>query len=149
MWKDIKYYCDSCVRYHSHKKNHKDDTAPLGQTPSSFGPWKTIHTDLLGPLPETPEGYRWVLLVVCAFTKFVELIPLKVTTADTVTEALVGTFYRYGLPHVIVSDNGVQIRVKPLAEISQVLDVRHIFISAYHVQANANVERMYGIVKKL
>ena len=149
MWNDIKSYCDSCVQCHSHKKNHRDKPAPLGQAPVPYGPWETVHTDILGPLPESPEGFRWVLLVVCAFTKFVELVPLKDTTAETVAEALVGTFYRYGLPNVLVSDNGPQYRAKLLAEVNRLLDIKHVFISAYHAQANAKVERMCGIVKNM
>ena len=108
-----------------------------------------MHTDIVGPLPETPEGYRWILLVVCAFTKFVELIPLQNTTAETVAQALVATFFRYGIPFHLVSDNGVQFRAKLLAELNQQLGVRHIFKSAYHSQANSNVERMCGVVKTM
>ena len=149
MWKDIKAFCDSCIRCHSHKTNHRDKPATLGTSPAPYGPWETVHTDLLGPLPEAPEGHRWVLLVVCAFTKFVELVPLKDTTAETVAVALVETFHRYGLPNVIISDNGVQFRAKLLAEINSLLGIKHAFISAYHAQANSNVERMCGIVKNM
>ena len=149
MGKDIKSFCDSCVKCHSHKQNHREKPAPLGTNPVPLGPWETLHTDILGPLPETPEGHRWILLVVCAFTKFVELIPLKDTTAETVAVALVETFHRYGMPSVIVSDNGVQFRAKLLAEINRLLDVKHVFISAYHAQANSNVERMCGVVKNM
>ena len=149
MSTDVRKYCDSCVKCHSTKTNRRDRPAKLGTTPPSYGPWETVHTDLVGPLPETPEGYRWILLVVCAFTKFVELIPLQDTTAETVGRALVDTFYRYGIPFNLVSDNGPQYRAKLLAEINKVLDVRHIFISAYHSQANSNVERMCGVVKTM
>ena len=83
----------------------------------------------------------------CAFSKFVELIPLKDTTAETVADALVETFHRYGIPNVIISDNGTQFRAKLVAEINRLLDVKHIFIPAYHAQANSNVEHMCGIVK--
>lgn len=85
----------------------------------------------------------------CAFSKFVELIPLKDTTAETVAEALVGTFYRYGIPNELISDNGVQYRSKVLKEINEILGVKHIFISAYHPQANSNAERMCAVVKNM
>ena len=149
MRTDIKRYCESCVRCHSTKTNRRDLPAKLGTTSPSYGPWETVHTDIVGPLPETPEGYRWILLVVCAFTKFVELIPLRDTTAETVGQALVATFFRYGIPFHLVSDNGVQYRAKLLAEINKQLGVHHIFISAYHSQANSNVERMCGVVKTM
>ena len=147
MSSDVRKYCDSCVKCHSTKQNHREKHAKLGTTPPAYGPWETVHTDIVGPLPETPEGHQWILLIVCAFSKFVELVPLKDTTAETVSQALVSTFFRYGLPFHLVSDNGVQYRAKLLAEINKLLGVRHIFISAYHSQANSNVERMCGVVK--
>ena len=149
MTTDVQSYCKSCVSCHSAKTNRRTQPAKLGVTPPSYGPWETVHTDLVGPLPETNEGFRWILLIVCAFTKFVELIPLKDTTAETVAQALVGTFFRMGLPFHLVSDNGPQYRAKLLAEINRLLGVRHIFISAYHSQANSNVERMCGVVKSM
>ena len=149
MNKDVHDFCASCVKCHSTKLNHRDRPSKLGTTPVSYGPWETVHTDLVGPLPETSEGHRWILLIVCAFTKFVELIPLRDTTAETVGQALVATFFRLGIPFVLISDNGPQYRAKLLAEINKQLDVRHIFISAYHSQANSNVERMCGVVKTM
>ena len=149
MNSDVTKYCDSCVKCHSKKTNRRSQPAKLGSTPVTYGPWETVHTDLVGPLPETEEGYRWILLIVCAFTKFVELIPLKDATAETVAQALVATFYRYGIPFHLISDNGVQYRATLLAEINKILGVRHIFISAYHSQANSNVERMCGVVKTM
>ena len=144
---DVKDFCASCIKCHSKKNNRRDPPAPLGSTPPSYGPWETVHTDLVGPLPETKVGNIWVLLIVCAFTKFVELIPLRDCTAESVALGLVSTFHRYGLPFNVVSDNGAQYRAALLAKINELLGVRHIFISAYHAQANAVVERMCGIVK--
>ena len=85
----------------------------------------------------------------CAFTKFVKLVPLRDTTAETVAQAIVETFFSLGLPFHLVSDNGPQYRAKLMAEINKLLGVRHIFISAYHSQANSNVERMCGVVKSM
>ena len=147
MTADIQAYCKSCEKCQSKKQNRRDKPAPLGTTPPSYGPWETLHTDLMGPFPETDNGNRWILLVVCAFTKFVELIPLKECTAEAVALGLVATFHRYGLPNQIVSDNGAQYRAKLLNDLNKLLGVKHIFISAYHSQANSNAERMCGTVK--
>ena len=144
---DVKNFCASCIKCHGKKTNRRDKPAPLGTTPPSYGPWETVHTDLVGPLSESRMGHVWILLIVCAFTKFVELVPLKDSTAESVAKGLVSTFHRYGIPFNLVSDNGVQYRSKLLASINDLLGVRHVFISAYHAQANANVERMCGVVK--
>ena len=42
---------------------------PIKVTPQIF--WR-VHFDLLGPLPKSAEGNRYISLGVCAFSKFVE-----------------------------------------------------------------------------
>lgn len=45
-------------------------------------PFNTVHIDHLGPLEKTPKGYRYVLLVTDAFTKYVKIFPTKTTNAN-------------------------------------------------------------------
>ena len=70
--------------------------------------FKVVHVDLVGPLPRSQSGKRWLMTMIDRFTRWVEAIPIS--TITTVT--LVRTFYtnwvaRYGCPSV-VNDQGAQ-----------------------------------------
>ncbi|XP_064472547.1 uncharacterized protein K02A2.6-like [Ornithodoros turicata] len=64
-------------------------------------PWKTIHIDFAGPV----DG-RTYLLVVDAYTKWLEVRRMTSTTAAAVIEQLRYMFATFGIPQVVVSDNG-------------------------------------------
>ena len=55
----------------------------------------TVHCDIVGPFPTSPEGFKYLLTVVCRFTKWMEAIPLRSLDAKTVARAF---FNRYISP---------------------------------------------------
>ena len=57
-----------------------------------------VAVDVLGPLPRTSRGNRYVLVAIDYFTKWMEAYPLPDQEATTVAEALV-----HGMLH---SDQG-------------------------------------------
>jgi len=67
--------------------------------------FRRISVDILGPLPETKEGNTHMLLVVCLFTRWTELWPIRDCKAATVTSALVErVLSTFGMPEVIYTD---------------------------------------------
>ena len=68
-------------------------------------PWQKLAVDLVGPMPETPRGNRWILVVVDHFTRWQDAFPLPDATAPTVATALEERVFCYhGLPEQIHSD---------------------------------------------
>ena len=66
-----------------------------------------VAVDVLGPLPRTSRGNRYVLVAIDYFTKWMEAYPLPDQEATTVAEALVqGMFSRFGTPSELHSDPG-------------------------------------------
>merc|ERR1711893_274924 len=51
-------------------------------TYQSGGPWERVAMDVLGPLPATPGGNKFILVVMDYYTKWVEVFPMKDRTAD-------------------------------------------------------------------
>ncbi len=45
-------------------------------------PWDVLAVDYLGPLPETPRGNKYVLVLTDLFTKYVEVLPVPNQTAE-------------------------------------------------------------------
>ena len=76
----------------------------LGNVPIS-GPLDRIAADLMGPLPETPEGYKYIMVVEDYFTKWTEAYPLKSKTTHAVAENLMVNFIsRFGVPKQFHTD---------------------------------------------
>ncbi|GFW56871.1 uncharacterized protein K02A2.6 [Trichonephila clavipes] len=66
-------------------------------------PWERIHVDFADQFLNTS-----FFLIVDAHSKWLEVYPMKVTTTKKTIECLRDSFARFGLPRVLVSDNGSQ-----------------------------------------
>ena len=60
--------------------------------------WGQVGMDLVGPLPETADGYKYVMTLMDYYTKWAEAVPLKDKTASSVAEAL----YSVSLKYIII-----------------------------------------------
>ena len=68
--------------------------------------WHTVGVDLIGPLPQTPRGNRYIMTVSCLFSKWPEATALKDKGADGVAEFLFKCFTVHGCCRVKISDQG-------------------------------------------
>ena len=98
--------------------------------------------DLPGPLPKTAHGNQHVLVITDRFTKLTHSIPLRTTTASVVANAFLDNWvYVYGAPRYVLTDNGPQFAAKFFDAVCALLTVRHYRTTAYHPQANGQIER--------
>jgi transposase InsO family protein len=105
-------------------------------------PWAMIGVDIIGPLPLTNRGNRYILTVCDYYTRYSEVFALPDIETDTVVQHLVdGIICRYGVFDILVSDRGSSF-VSALAEaVYTELGIKHHKASAYHPAANGLVER--------
>ncbi|XP_026746567.1 uncharacterized protein LOC113507842 [Trichoplusia ni] len=61
--------------------------------------------DALGPLPEA-DGYRYVLMVIVAFSKFALLYPMYRQDSNKLNRNVTNVFSLFGAPKLIVADRG-------------------------------------------
>ena len=72
---DIERFCRSCTMCSTRRSSQKKDRAPL--TSYRVGvPLERIALDILGPLPKTTSGMRYILVVMYYFTKWAEAYPI-------------------------------------------------------------------------
>ena len=64
-------------------------------------PWSRLHIDFAGPV----RG-KYYLVVVDSFSKWIEVEEMTTITAQATVSRLMTIFSRFGLPDLIVSDNG-------------------------------------------
>lgn len=112
-----------------------------GDTPLSM--W---HIDFLGPLAQTPKGYRHILAVIDGFTKFCWLFPTRSVTAKEVIDKLAVMEATFGNPETLVSDRGTAFTSKDFSNYCSERKIRHILITTGVPRANGQVERLNIII---
>jgi transposase InsO family protein len=98
--------------------------------------------DILGPLPETKSGNRFLLVMVDRVSKLTRTVPLRTIIATEVAKIFVHEWYCvYGAPVIILTDNGTQFVSKFFQTVCRLLGVKQVFTTAYHPQTNGKCER--------
>ena len=108
-------------------------------TPWPFYQWAM---DILGPLPEAPGKVKYVIVAIDYFTKWMEAKPLAKTTGKEVKKFIWNNIVcRFGLPNIIVTDNGSNFIGDPFKSWCERLNITQINTAVAHPQANGLVER--------
>ena len=67
--------------------------------------------DLVGPLPRDINNYRFLIVAIDYFSKWVEAEPMvTITEQKTFQFIWKNIICRYGLPNTLISDNGTQFK---------------------------------------
>ncbi|XP_050222379.1 uncharacterized protein LOC126672473 [Mercurialis annua] len=116
-------------------------------SPWPFSAWGI---DIIGKIhPTASNGHEFIVVAIDYFTRWVEAESYKTLGAKQMAEFIESHLIcRYGIPHHIVSDNGVQFQ----AEVKQLLrenGIEHHKSSPYRPQANGAVEAANKNVKKI
>ena len=130
--------CDVCAR---RKSPAKKGRAPLQQYRVGV-PMERVALDLLGPLPKSDSGNRWILVVGDYCTKWMEAYPLPDATATTVALKLVNEFIcRFGVPQELHSDRGTNFESEVFGEVCRLLGISKTRTTAYNPKSDGLVER--------
>ena len=151
IYNDVKDYALSCDTCQRNKRQYHAIRAPL--CPLPIGDiFSRIHIDIIGILPEsgptqiptvnTGAPYRYVLLVVDSFSKWIEAYPLRTQTSLEIAEVLFREYFsRYGYPNQINSDRGANLISRIMQHLCKRCNIKRVVTSAYHQSANSAAER--------
>ncbi|UYV66609.1 K02A2.6-like [Cordylochernes scorpioides] len=107
-------------------------------------PWSRLHIDHAGPF----QG-KLFLVVVDAYSKWIEAKIVSTTSTETTINSLKEIFATHGLPDVIVSDNGTSFTSELFRTFLKRNGVRHILCAPYHAASNGQVEIAIQTLKNL
>ncbi|GFV35812.1 pro-Pol polyprotein [Trichonephila clavipes] len=134
--------CPDCIKY----KASNQKPSGLLQTPVPAQRFETLSIDLLGPLPESKDGKRCILIIEDCTTKWVELFALPNATAKECAITLIDeVLLRYGIPRRLISDNGTQFVSAVMQQICYLLNIHQSLIPVYHPQDNSVKRERIGI----
>ncbi|GFS87116.1 uncharacterized protein K02A2.6 [Trichonephila clavipes] len=106
-------------------------------------PWERIHVDFAGPIFE-----HTFFQIVDAHSKWLEVCPMKVTTTKETIECLRDSFARFGLPRVLVSDNGSQFTSYEFQRFMHKNGVKHKTSAPFKPSSNGQAERYVATLKQ-
>lgn len=139
--KDVRGYVMGCNQCSKRKNPNKSKRAPMGIVETGV-PMERIATDILGELPRTNAGNRYILVVSDYFTKWTESFAMPNMEAQTVAKILVEeVIARFGVPNQIHSDQGRQYESQLFQELCQLLRIQKTRTTPYHPQSDGMVER--------
>jgi transposase InsO family protein len=110
-------------------------------TTATYEPHQRLNMDTIGPFPDDEDGYCYILVIIDTFTRWIELFPIKSTTAAETAQILLQHFGRFGQAQEIQHDNGSQFVNSIIAELSLLLGIDQKRTLAYSSEENAIVER--------
>jgi hypothetical protein len=117
---------------------------PISTSPfvtSSYAPMRAWHIDTIGPLPESYNGNQHIIVIIDAFTRWVELYSVKSTGSEEAALVLIKQVGRYGCPCTIRSDKGTQYVNELISSLTTKLNLEHEQTMSYSKEENGLVER--------
>ena len=135
--KDVEDYISQCVSCNQ-RNPVKATKAPLGTLPSSTKPFEFVSMDIVGPLPVSSKGNKYLLTFIDYLTRYCEAIPIPNQTAETITQEFVHKIItRYGVPKQLLTDQGrnfLSTLFKGVCELLSIRTVSYTHLDVYKRQ---------------
>lgn len=139
--KDVRTYVAGCETCSKRKSPNVTKRAPMKVVETGI-PMERVATDILGELPKTDRGNRYILVVSDYFTKWTDSFAMPNMEAQTVAKILVEeVFAKLGVPRILHSDQGRQYESNLFQELCALLHIEKTRTSPYHPQSDGMVER--------
>ena len=104
-------------------------------------PFTLCGSDLIGQLPKGRGSIQYAVVAVNYFTKWVKAKALASITPTKIKEFVYKNIvFRYGVQHIIISDNDKQFGCEEFKEFCDNLQIKNAFSSIAQLEANGQVE---------
>ena len=122
------------------RPNQTIPPAPLQPIPACGEPLGHIIIDCVGPLPKTRSGNKYLLTIMCEFTRFPD---------PRIVDSLIKFFTFVGLPASLQSDQGSNFMSNIMQQVMFQLGVKQCKSSAYHPESQGTLERFHQTLKNM
>jgi transposase InsO family protein len=109
-------------------------------------PFAVWNLDIVGPLRQAPGGYTHLLVAVDKFSKWIEARLIVNVRSEEVVLFFTDIIYRFGIPNMIITDNGTQFTGKKFLNFC---DDNHICVDwsiVANPKTNGKVERANNMI---
>ena len=140
MLADAQDYVKKCDRCQKHAPIVRQPPEKLTSIsyPIPFAMWGM---DILGPFPMASAQRKFLIVAIDYFTKWIEAKPLaKITTKQVAQFLWENIICRYGIPRILVTDNGLQFNNQEFKKYCEENAIELRFTSVAHPQGNGQAE---------
>ena len=142
MTVDIKNYVRTCRECQFRKTNNALTHSYSGTLPTPTKVFENIAIDIVGPLPVTDDGYKYIVTVTDALSKYAITYPIRNPTDEEIMEGLEAKlFYVFGPPKSILKDQGTNLNSLFCEKVYDRWGIKSNKTTPYHPQGNGQTER--------
>ena len=146
--KDVKKLVKKCELCQKNKLSRKTKM-PMVITTTASKPFERCFLDVVGPLPETKAGNKYILTFQDDLTKFTVNIPMQNQEASTVAHNFViNIICLYGLPETLITDQGTNFLSDLFKNTCKLLKIKKIQTTSYHPESNGALERSHRVLEE-
>jgi hypothetical protein len=142
MYQDLKHWiasCETCCKMKKNKNKKKGSLQPI----VVHEPFELLGMDIVGEMPMTAQGHRFILVITDHLSKWATAIPMKSITTIDVAQALLEKVILagHGVPARILTDRGSNFNSQLAHELYKLLKISKSTTTAYHPQCDGHTER--------
>lgn len=141
MRRYVKKYVSACMECAHHKLPSGAKAGELHPIPKIGKPFHTIHADHLGPFIRTKRGNTYILVIIDAFTKYINLTAVRNTKSATSVRVFREHISYFGTPSRLITDQGSSFTSKTFKDFIKASGIKHIYNAVATPRANGQVER--------
>ena len=141
MTTELKEYiakCDVCMAHRSEQSKE-----PIQQHEFAARPWSKVAADLCD------LDKRTLLVISDYYSNYIEVARVASVTSRSIIKELKAVFARFGIPDVLVTDNGPQFSSAEFSVFARTWDFDHMTSSPKYPQSNGKAENAVKTVKRL
>jgi len=144
---DVQAFCRACPVC---QKTRLGPTPVLAEvcTTTVTEPFECVAFDTIGPLDEDEDGFKFVIVAIDVFSRFVELWAAHSTGSAETVDFMLSLFGRYGAPESVRTDGCTQFCSKLVDDFCAALQINKEVTIPYRPQSNGIVERVIGEVTR-
>ncbi|GKF12995.1 reverse transcriptase domain-containing protein, partial [Tanacetum coccineum] len=141
MHQDARDMICKCKGCQIHRLVPRHPQQPLIPITASWPFYKWL-IDIAGPFPKGPGKFKFLIVVMDYFTKWIEAKVVATISVSQVKKFVWDNIVcRFGLPREIISDYGKPFSGEPFKDLCEKLNIVQRFTSVKHPQSNGLVER--------
>ena len=144
--KDIKNFVKTCHPCQLAKQSRTVNPG-VGEFQVPDERFSVVHLDIVGPLPKSHDGYRYLLTCFDRTSRWLEAYPLQQGSASEVASAFLQWISRFGVCDRAISDNGNAFIARLFQDIMKNFNIEVTFTPAYHAATNGAIERQHQTIK--
>lgn len=149
MAKYVRKFVENFITFRVSKSSSGKVQMELHPIPKVRIPWHTLHIDISGQLSGKSDRKEYVIVLIDAFSKFVNLYHTFTLSSEDCGNAVKSSIYQFGVPTRLIADQGRSFTGKKFTEFCSSQNIKLHLIATGASRANGQVERIMTTLKNL